>query len=283
MAIDLSGVRAPEAIAQPSSDAPSPAQQLSVPLDPRPTVPSARNGLEPTRPSGVFTGARPIEIVDLEPRAEDPNSTLTVWIMGYGATRPQTESYVEGWELDSRFPGRDAYYTWEDEDAIEQELRDHHARYGDDARIIVVGQSWGGKAALNVLREVPEIPVESLITVDPVSRFEDGARPSNVENWVNTHRPLDGWDTLSRTWVLAPVVAVANFFLSLFGRLLPGDGLATLGGQLGALPEADSNVEVYDTGHANVAEQLFVVLEDYDLIRRQNAQRRLEAQRQATA
>lgn len=55
--------------------------------------------------------------------------------------------------------------------------------------VIFIGHSWGGDSSLKAIRKLEKngIKVKLWVTLDPVSRFNKVAKPSNVERWVNVY------------------------------------------------------------------------------------------------
>lgn len=58
-------------------------------------------------------------------------------------------------------------------------------------KICLIGHSWGGSRLMKtVVRDLPYVDFETIITLDPVSRFTPGSRyaPShNVQRWINCY------------------------------------------------------------------------------------------------
>ncbi|WP_447887918.1 hypothetical protein [Serratia fonticola] len=54
-------------------------------------------------------------------------------------------------------------------------------------KIVLVGHSWGGDRAVLLAQENPDIPIELLVTLDPVSRKGKSPKPANVKRWDNIY------------------------------------------------------------------------------------------------
>ncbi|CAI1584043.1 alpha/beta hydrolase [Serratia fonticola] len=54
-------------------------------------------------------------------------------------------------------------------------------------KIVLVGHSWGGDRAILLAKENPDIPIELLVTLDPVSRKGKSPKPANVKRWDNIY------------------------------------------------------------------------------------------------
>lgn len=56
-------------------------------------------------------------------------------------------------------------------------------------KIVLVGHSWGGNGVVGLAEENPNIAIELLVTLDPVSRSRNGdeAKPGNVKRWLNVY------------------------------------------------------------------------------------------------
>lgn len=54
-------------------------------------------------------------------------------------------------------------------------------------KIVLVGHSWGGDRAILLAQENPDIPIELLVTLDPVSRKGKSPKPANVKRWDNIY------------------------------------------------------------------------------------------------
>jgi pimeloyl-ACP methyl ester carboxylesterase len=56
-------------------------------------------------------------------------------------------------------------------------------------KIVLVGHSWGGHRVICLAEENPDITIELLVTLDPVSWSKNGkqAKPKNVKRWLNVY------------------------------------------------------------------------------------------------
>jgi pimeloyl-ACP methyl ester carboxylesterase len=54
-------------------------------------------------------------------------------------------------------------------------------------KIVLVGHSWGGDRVILLAQENPDIPIELLVTLDPVSRKGKSPKPTNVKCWDNIY------------------------------------------------------------------------------------------------
>ncbi|HHQ6550919.1 TPA: hypothetical protein ACSTJZ_000754 [Serratia fonticola] len=54
-------------------------------------------------------------------------------------------------------------------------------------KIVLVGHSWGGDRVILLAQENPDIPIELLVTLDPVSRKGKSPKPKNVKHWDNIY------------------------------------------------------------------------------------------------
>ncbi|WP_025122761.1 MULTISPECIES: alpha/beta hydrolase [unclassified Serratia (in: enterobacteria)] len=54
-------------------------------------------------------------------------------------------------------------------------------------KIVLVGHSWGGDRVLLLAQENPDIPIELLVTLDPVSKKGKSPKPSHVKHWDNIY------------------------------------------------------------------------------------------------
>ncbi|MGQ6546254.1 hypothetical protein ACUNEV_01785 [Serratia sp. IR-2025] len=54
-------------------------------------------------------------------------------------------------------------------------------------KIVLVGHSWGGDRVILLAKENPDIPIELLVTLDPVSRKGKSPKPTNVKHWDNIY------------------------------------------------------------------------------------------------
>ncbi|NUE96534.1 hypothetical protein GYW75_09115 [Gilliamella sp. ESL0232] len=56
-------------------------------------------------------------------------------------------------------------------------------------KIVLVGHSWGGHRVICLAEENPDIIIELLVTLDPVSWSKSGkqAKPKNVKRWLNVY------------------------------------------------------------------------------------------------
>ena len=81
-----------------------------------------------------------------------------------------------------------AYATHAANDGIVALIQKWHKA---NQRIYLVGHSWGGSRLMKVIhKEAKNIPIECLITLDPVSRLTRGRdykHPKNVKLWANSY------------------------------------------------------------------------------------------------
>ena len=56
-------------------------------------------------------------------------------------------------------------------------------------KIVLVGHSWGGDRVICLAEDNTSIPIELLVTLDPVSRGKSGkqTKPVNVKRWMNIY------------------------------------------------------------------------------------------------
>lgn len=54
-------------------------------------------------------------------------------------------------------------------------------------KIVLVGHSWGGDRVISIAQKNPDIPIELLVTLDPVSRKGKSPKPDNVKRWDNIY------------------------------------------------------------------------------------------------
>ncbi|MEL6548269.1 MAG: alpha/beta hydrolase, partial [Myxococcota bacterium] len=108
--------------------------------------------------------------------------------------------------------GQDYYWGHQQYNQIADRIREFHDEHGDAARIVLVGHSWGGASAMRVTRMVGRegIPIDTLLTLDPVSTVDGGAGLRTVTRHVNVHPPTDWVDDLAR------FALIGRFFALLF-------------------------------------------------------------------
>ena len=54
-------------------------------------------------------------------------------------------------------------------------------------KIVLVGHSWGGDRVVQLALKNPDIPIELLVTLDPVSYSSQHIKPKNVKRWINSY------------------------------------------------------------------------------------------------
>ncbi|WP_260514557.1 hypothetical protein [Serratia fonticola] len=54
-------------------------------------------------------------------------------------------------------------------------------------KIVLIGHSWGGDRVILLAQENPDIPIELLVTLDPVSKKGKSPKPKNVKQWDNVY------------------------------------------------------------------------------------------------
>jgi hypothetical protein len=91
------------------------------------------------------------------------------------------------------------YAEWDQDRQVRRFIIDIHQQC-PKTRIALIGDSYGGDTARLVTRAL-DVPIEYLITLDPVSRFNTGStkntKPANVTNWINiysTQAPFSSWN-----------------------------------------------------------------------------------------
>lgn len=81
-----------------------------------------------------------------------------------------------------------AYATHKAKRGIEQILKKWHDA---DQKLYLVGHSWGASRLMKVIhKQAKYIPIECLVTLDPVSRLTPGScytNPANVKLWINSY------------------------------------------------------------------------------------------------
>jgi len=147
--------------------------------------------------------------------------------------------------------GIDCIYRGHEQEAEMLSEIKKHWKSGQYKSIRITGHSWGGQAAMDLAQDLfnSSIPVDELITLDPVSMFPFGK--IYVARWVNVYIEQSFIDkTIGKVPVLGNLL---NAVITL-PTLLTDDGksggyIANVGGQLGAENGA-YNIEI-DTPHAN--------------------------------
>lgn len=80
------------------------------------------------------------------------------------------------------------YGSFQTGSAIERLCRHWHSK---GQKICLIGHSYGGDTAMDVTRQLdPNIPIELVITLDPVSRSgprADQPKPNNLKRWLNIY------------------------------------------------------------------------------------------------
>lgn len=122
---------------------------------------------------------------------------------------------------------------------------------GEYTSIRITGHSWGGQAAMNLVQALYKdgIPVDELITLDPVSMFPFGE--VIAKKWVNIYIKPSLFDqSIGKIPVLGNLV---NGFLTLPTLLTErgrsGGYIANVGGQLGDENGADNFEMDASVGH----------------------------------
>ena len=116
-------------------------------------------------------------------------------------------------------------------------------------KIVLVGHSWGGHRVICLAEENPDITIELLVTLDPVSWSKNGkqAKPKNVKRWLNVYV-----DYKTASWWRSDNL------------------IARIGGPWEECQNADENIiinEYIDYGHAD-AEPMFELMRvKYEVIK----------------
>ena len=84
-------------------------------------------------------------------------------------------------------------YSWTDKNEIISKIQDVK-RNNPNEPINLVGHSYGGDTAYLVARD-SGVQNDNILTLDPVSRFSNGAgnKPSNVSSWTNIRTTGDSY------------------------------------------------------------------------------------------
>lgn len=124
---------------------------------------------------------------------------------------------------------------------------------GEYTSIRITGHSWGGQAAMNIVQDLfkKQIPVDELITLDPVSAFPFGKVYAG--KWVNVYIEqslLD--DTVGKIPVVGNLInSIITLPTLATSSGLSGGYIANVGGQLG-FENGAHNVEMDgNITHAN--------------------------------
>ncbi|MBQ4132940.1 MAG: hypothetical protein IJD04_04305 [Desulfovibrionaceae bacterium] len=119
-------------------------------------------------------------------------------------------------------PEQDVWYaTYDSQKQIAKILETYNRA---QRRIILVGHSWGGDSAARLLAAHPELCVNLLVTLDPVSTKGPPSKNPNMGAWVNFY---------------------VNYTLS---RPHRSNFLARIGGPWGEAPAADLNITQEEWG-----------------------------------
>lgn len=150
------------------------------------------------------------------------------------------------------------YWGYEDVDTIVAHIIASHRGTSGQTKIVLVGHSWGGDAAVEVTNRLKGfgIVVEKLITLDPVSHFRF-LPPKNQKEWINVYQRQSVLDYFTAVPLLGPLLAAfCGWIGTATGRVTKADFIATLGGQWGYEYGADQNIES-DAGHESASTMLW--------------------------
>ncbi|OZG73164.1 hypothetical protein BTA51_11775 [Hahella sp. CCB-MM4] len=139
------------------------------------------------------------------------------------------------------------YYGHEEKIQILQDIQTNW-KNGTYKSIRLTGHSWGGQAAMDLTQQLFKlsIPVDELITLDPVSLFPFSS--VNAAKWVNVYCKQSIMDlTVGAVPIIGNFISALTTWPGMTGGSTSGDYVANVGGQLGSENGA-LNVEM-DTNH----------------------------------
>lgn len=150
------------------------------------------------------------------------------------------ESWAKPMETSSPYPNTEVhYFSWVTRENTVRKLVEEHVQKYPEAPVVVVGHSYGGDTAREVLKSLNPTSVQLYVTLDAVSRTNTlaadlfgGYKPKNVNRWVNL-------------WVEWKPTA-DNF-------------VALAGGHWKSQKEADVNIKRGDLTHASSRSMFFDV------------------------
>jgi pimeloyl-ACP methyl ester carboxylesterase len=105
-----------------------------------------------------------------------------IYIGGAGDTLTrQVRNFADAQRSD--YPDNDIrYFSYDDIGGINRAMNEP-LRPGEPLNLI--GHSWGGSAAIERAGLFGKIPVDNLITIDPVGYVDPDFKLDNVRNWIN--------------------------------------------------------------------------------------------------
>ncbi|OZG74144.1 hypothetical protein BTA51_03730 [Hahella sp. CCB-MM4] len=160
-------------------------------------------------------------------------------LMGAGPT--EIMKFVRNYRQRTSVGIQCEYRGYEDRQQILEEIKKNWKSKAFKS-IRLTGHSWGGQAALDLTQDLflSNIPVDELITLDPVSLWPFGKVVAG--KWVNVYQKQSFWDS---TIGAVPILGNALSALITLPSALhdSSDYIANVGGQLGSENGA-YNIEV---------------------------------------
>ena len=149
----------------------------------------------------------------------------------------------------------DVYAGWGERGVVQQFVA-KLKKCCPNAKISVLGHSYGGDSALSLVQKMPEVEFDQLITIDPVGRIKSAkTKPNNVGTWINSYQDQSTSSTDNK------VAAIGGHWGSVDGATLNIKAPAgTTHGQAGKIFKAlsengSSAASTFDDGGYNVTAQ----------------------------